>query len=251
MRDLSRSSGMSLAGLYHYFESKERLLYLIQKHTFSTIVDQLRERLDEVSDPEQRIRVFIVNHLEYFLANREAMKVLSHEADVLKNGFAAEIAAIKREYFRICVRLLDDFKVAKGIEFSSRTAVLSLFGMMNWIYTWYNPRIDGDAGQRPELRRSSHEVAQDRRDIGAAIGAHSEKGGRRNRPMGRIDDHPHRGKRQPVCGGDPRHDVRFHVDRSGPGRSVQLPLLRRLSDRRVDADDRSVDRIVDHVEKAA
>ncbi len=146
MRDLSRASGTSLSGLYYYFESKEKLLYLIQKHTFSTIVDQLRERLDEVSDPEQRIRVFIVNHLEYFLANREAMKVLSHEADVLKNGFASEIAAIKREYFRICVRLLDDFKLAKGIEFSSRTAVLSLFGMMNWIYTWYNPRIDGDAG---------------------------------------------------------------------------------------------------------
>src|SRR5438876_6187385 len=58
MRDLSRSSGMSLAGLYHYFESKEKLLYFIQKHTFSTIVEQLRARLDEVDNPEQRIRAF-------------------------------------------------------------------------------------------------------------------------------------------------------------------------------------------------
>src|SRR5258708_900025 len=41
MRDLSRATGMSLAGLYHYFESKEELLYLIQKHTFRTIIDQL------------------------------------------------------------------------------------------------------------------------------------------------------------------------------------------------------------------
>jgi TetR/AcrR family transcriptional regulator, cholesterol catabolism regulator len=145
MRDLARASGTSLSGLYYYFESKEKLLYLIQKHTFSTIVEQLRQRLDGVSDPEQRIRAFILNHLEYFLANREAMKVLSHEAEVLKNGFGAEIAAIKREYYRICVGLLDDFKVAKRIEFSSRMAVLSLFGMMNWIYTWYNPRVDADA----------------------------------------------------------------------------------------------------------
>jgi AcrR family transcriptional regulator len=147
MRDLARASGMSLSGLYYYFESKEKLLYLIQKHTFSTIVERLRERLDEVSDPEQRIRVFIVNHLEYFLANRKAMKVLSHEAEVLKNGFGAEIAAIKREYYRICVELLDDFKLGKRLEFSSRMAVLSLFGMMNWIYTWYNPRVDADAGE--------------------------------------------------------------------------------------------------------
>src|SRR5882762_2317295 len=68
MRDLSRASGMSLAGLYYYFESKERLLYLIQKHTFSTIVQRLKKRLDGVSDPEEQVRIFILNHLEYFLA---------------------------------------------------------------------------------------------------------------------------------------------------------------------------------------
>jgi TetR/AcrR family transcriptional regulator, cholesterol catabolism regulator len=145
MRDLSRASGVSLSGLYYYFESKEKLLYLIQKHTFTTIVERLRERLKEVSDPEMRVRVFILNHLEYFLANQKAMKVLSHEDEVLKNGFGSEIAAIKREYYRICIELMDNLQRAKGLEFSSRLAVLSLFGMMNWIYTWHNPRVDADA----------------------------------------------------------------------------------------------------------
>ena len=147
MRDLSRTSGISLAGLYYYFESKERLLFLIQKHTFTTIVQRLNARLRDVSDPEQRVRIFILNHLEYFLANQAAMKVLSHEAEALKNGFAAELAAIKREYYRICVGLLDELKSERGLQFSTRIAVLSLFGMMNWIYTWHNPRIDADAKQ--------------------------------------------------------------------------------------------------------
>ncbi len=145
MRDLSRASGMSLAGLYYYFESKERLLFLIQKHTFTTIVQRLKARLEGVNDPEERIRIFILNHLEYFLANQAAMKVLSHEAEALKNGFATEVAAVKREYYRICVRLLDDLKSDRGLPFSTRIAVLSLFGMMNWIYTWHNPRVDADA----------------------------------------------------------------------------------------------------------
>jgi AcrR family transcriptional regulator len=145
MRDLSRASGMSLAGLYYYFESKERLLFLIQKHAFTTIVQRLKARLENVGDAEDRIRIFILNHLEYFLANPQSMKVLSHEAKVLKNGFASELAAIKREYYRICVRLLDELKLERGLQFSTRLAVLSLFGMMNWIYTWHNPRVDADA----------------------------------------------------------------------------------------------------------
>jgi TetR/AcrR family transcriptional regulator, cholesterol catabolism regulator len=155
MRDLSRASGMSLAGLYYYFDSKEKLLYLIQRHTFTTIVEGLRSRLEGVHDAEERVRVFILNHLEYFLANQKAMKVLSHEDDVLKNGFGAEIAAIKREYVKLCVGLMDKLKLAKSIEFSSRTAALSLFGMMNWIYTWYKARVDGDA---KELAREMGDI---------------------------------------------------------------------------------------------
>src|SRR6478672_13142905 len=67
MRDLSRASGVSLSGLYYYFESKEELLYLIQKDTFTTIIGRLRDRLEDVADPADRIRLFILNHLEYFL----------------------------------------------------------------------------------------------------------------------------------------------------------------------------------------
>jgi len=55
------------------------------------------------------------------------------------------VAAIKREYYRICVGLLDDLKREQGLQCSTRIAVLSLFGMMNWIYTWHNPRVDADA----------------------------------------------------------------------------------------------------------
>ena len=150
MRDLSRASGLSLAGLYYYFESKEKLLYLIQKHTFTTIMQRLRERLASVTDPARRLRVFIQNHLEYFLAHPAAMKVLSREDEVLKNGYGSEVRALKREYYRLCLGLMDDLKRRQGVESAkrngvdSRIAVLSLFGMMNWIYTWYNPRLDGD-----------------------------------------------------------------------------------------------------------
>jgi AcrR family transcriptional regulator len=145
MRDLSRSSGMSLAGLYYYFESKEKLLYLIQKHYFTTVVERLRERLEDISHPEDRMRGFILNHLEYFLAYPKAMKVLSHEDDVLEGEFGAEIRALKRQYYLSCSELADALKREERLQFNTRIAVLGLFGMMNWLYTWYNAKVDGDA----------------------------------------------------------------------------------------------------------
>ena len=137
MRDLSRLSGISLAGLYYYFDSKEKLLYSIQKDTFTTILERLRERLSREHDPERRLRVFVHNHVDYALARHNAMKVLSHEDDVLKNGYGAELAAIKRSYYRICVDLVDDVVCLRGRTLpkprrvNTRIAVMSLFGAMN------------------------------------------------------------------------------------------------------------------------
>jgi AcrR family transcriptional regulator len=189
MRDLSRSSGMSLAGLYYYFESKEKLLYLIQKHTFSTVMSQLQERLREVNHPEERVRVFIRNHLEYFLANLKAMKVLSHEDEALTGPLAAEIAAMKRDYYRIIRGLVEDLRrQGKGSngEVSSRVAALSLFGMMNWIYTWHNPRRDAGAQELADgmadifLRGLLGASASNPGSVGGAAGQKSGRRGQRS-----------------------------------------------------------------------
>jgi AcrR family transcriptional regulator len=147
MRDLSRVTGLSLAGLYYYFESKEELLYLIQKHYFTLVVERLQKRLENVSDVEARVRTFILNHFEYFLAeNYKATKVLSKEDDVLAGNLGTEVAALKRRYYRSCAELVEALKQERELEFNTRVAVLSLFGMMNWIYTWYKPEVDPEAG---------------------------------------------------------------------------------------------------------
>src|SRR5260370_9405179 len=147
MRDIARATGMSLAGMYHYLGSKERLLYLIQKHTFSTILERLHERLESASGTEQGIQTLILNHLEYFLEHQQAMQVLSREDEVLQGDYGRAVAEIKRQSYLIFLALLHLDKHEKGLQFDSRTAALSLFGMMNWIYTWYNPRLDGGAEQ--------------------------------------------------------------------------------------------------------
>ena len=143
MRDLSRACGISLAGLYYYFDSKERMLYLIEKELFEQVMESLDQKLHNTTDPEQRVRVFIDNHIVFFLSHQDAMKLLAHEDDALTGEMRAEIEAIKREYYRGCLTLLEHLKLRKNLQFQSRIAAMSLFGMMNWLHTWYNPNVDG------------------------------------------------------------------------------------------------------------
>jgi len=143
IRDISAATGVSLSGLYYYFSSKEELLFLIQDHCFGTLHHRLVEELEGRDDPVDRLRIFIRNHLRFFLSNQSEMKVLSHEADALAGDHRAVIQRRKREYAAAAEAILTELAPEGGIE--PRTATFALFGMMNWIYTWYRPDLDPDA----------------------------------------------------------------------------------------------------------
>lgn len=146
IRDISRASGVSLSGLYYYVESKQKLLYLIQIHTFNTILSQLRRSLEGVSDPAARLRILVHNHLEYFLRHPMEMKVLAREDDVLAGEYRREVAEIKRRYYGTALEIFEELRRAgQARQLNPRIAVLSLFGMMNWIHTWHRPQVDPQA----------------------------------------------------------------------------------------------------------
>lgn len=146
MRDLSRSTGMSLAGLYHYVSSKQQLLHRIQMDAFTRILESLEARLAGVRDPEERIRILIRNHLDYFLTHPVEMKVFTHEAEALAEPYRGEVAGIKRRYYELALKLFRDLQqTGRTRSLEPRVAVLALFGMMNWVYTWHRPDSDPDA----------------------------------------------------------------------------------------------------------
>ena len=153
MRDISRATGVSLAGLYHYCKSKEELLFLIQDHCFGRVVDRLEERIKGVSDPLEKLRILIDNHLCFFAANMAEMKVLSHEAESLGGDWHAQVATKKEKYAKLARKILREIKGRSAARPSGKArnsskdahehvdltvATYALFGMMNWIYNWYD-----------------------------------------------------------------------------------------------------------------
>ncbi len=142
MRDISRATNISLAGLYHYCKSKEELLFLIQDNCFGRVLERLEERLRDVEDPLTKLRIFIENHLSFFAANMAEMKVLSHEADSLAGDLHTHVSTKKDKYTKLARRILKEIQHGQSgkSQVDLTAATYALFGMMNWIYNWYDPQ---------------------------------------------------------------------------------------------------------------
>ena len=142
MRDISRATNVSLAGLYHYCKSKEELLFLIQDNCFGRVLERLEQRLLEVETPAAKLGIFIENHLSFFAANMSEMKVLSHEAESLRGDLYTHVSTRKDKYTKLARQILQEVQDATENKqpVDLTVATYALFGMMNWIYNWYDPQ---------------------------------------------------------------------------------------------------------------
>lgn len=144
MRAVAKAAGVSLAGMYHYVASKERILFLIEFRAFNSLLNNLREKLHGVDDPVEQLRVMVRAHVAYFAAHMAALKVCSHELDSLTGEAYEETRRIRREYYELTRSIIDNVLQAHAPDsaLDRHVATMSLFGTLNWLYRWYNPKRD-------------------------------------------------------------------------------------------------------------
>jgi len=139
MRRLARQAELSVAGIYHYVAGKEELLYWIQYHTFDSLLEGLRESLDGILDPHERLRRAVLNHLRHFSNHMHELKVCARELDVLHGKAYADVHERRRAYFEAMHDLVKDLPRKSTGCLDSWLATANLFGMLNWFYQWYDP----------------------------------------------------------------------------------------------------------------
>jgi len=144
MRAVAKAAGVSLAGLYHYFDSKEKMLFLIQFRTFNSLASRVRENLHGVTEPLEQLRVMVRAHVAHFASDMAALNVCSHELDSLNGEAFDEVLRIRRDYYDLSRGIVDRVfdQYAPDSALDRHVATMSLFGMLNWLYRWYNPNKD-------------------------------------------------------------------------------------------------------------
>ncbi len=151
IRDIAARADISFPRIYYYLRNKEELLYLISRRAFEELLRRAEEAARGAPDAAARLRTFIAGHLEYHMDNLAEMKVLVREADSLSGRYSADIARLKRDYSRLCRRIIEQFAEERGVALDrerSRILTSLLFGSMNWFYTWYEPSRDYEQRSR-------------------------------------------------------------------------------------------------------
>ncbi len=138
MRRIASEAHLSLAGIYHYVEKKEELLYWIQLHTFDSLLKGLERSLEGVDDPRQRLAAAVQNHIRHFGENMQELKVCARELETLEGVAYNDVHERRRAYFSSVHEIVKELQSQHGAALSSWLATANLFGMLNWFYQWYS-----------------------------------------------------------------------------------------------------------------
>ncbi len=139
MRRVAAEAQLSLAGVYHYVASKEELLYWIQVHTFDSLLRGLEAGVQDLDDPRERLAAAVRNHVLHFGRHMAELKVCARELDTLAGDAYDQVYERRRAYFEAVHELIRKLRPAQGAGLDPWIATASLFGMLNWLYQWYNP----------------------------------------------------------------------------------------------------------------
>lgn len=138
MMDVAHACGTSKSHLYHYFSSKEELLYAI---VLEYITQQARElqHIVATQDPaEDRFALFVDSFIRGAARSRNEHIMLMNDLKFLPKAQREHIRSLEVELTRMMEGLLREINPALMAQERAQTPyALLLFGMMIWTFTWY------------------------------------------------------------------------------------------------------------------
>jgi AcrR family transcriptional regulator len=140
MDDISIAGQLSKGGIYHYFSSKDEILYFISTNYMDLLLKDLEQELKKIDGGLSKIKFIIFRHIDTYTKYTSEAKTTLHEAHLLPPQYFKIYSRKEGRYYRIVADVLSEV-IGKHIAKSQlRVITFTLFGMCNWIYHWYKPK---------------------------------------------------------------------------------------------------------------
>ena len=154
--DIARALGITKAGLYHYFESKEALLFEITSYGLDRVRDEVILPARAVRDPEARLRQMVMRHARIATQGRGAIAQIVDEVRALPPPARKRVEERMRAYVDLVRETLVELRSAGRLrDVDPTVATFSVIGTIPWL-----PRCSGrTAGSRRNRWRTRSRIS--------------------------------------------------------------------------------------------
>lgn len=152
MSAISNACDVSKPLIYHYFGSKEEILYAIMDDHVNSLLVAARAAAKSDGDAEARLRRLTRDFLEIYKTSRSRHILLLNEMKALDAKQRKVIVGHEREVLDIFQELVSEIAGDKFTTHELQTALTRLFmGMINWTYTWFEAKGPVTSGELADM----------------------------------------------------------------------------------------------------
>lgn len=150
--DIAQRGKISKSLIYHYYQSKEDILYDVMISHVRALEDAAREVMAEPHTSERKLRELTHRFMVLYVGAADRHKVLLNDLDHLPKARRAEIVAAQRRLIETVQKLLVEIEPAlKRRSGAAFTAAMLYFGQINWTHTWFDAKGPISAGALAEM----------------------------------------------------------------------------------------------------
>lgn len=137
--DIAAAAGLSKPTLYHYFASKDEILFWIHEEYMDELIARQEKRAAISISPSACLLELMADMLE-MTETRPGVRVFHEHLRELRED-QQQLVREKRERYQNMVEEVISDGAASGQfrELDPRLTTLALFGMVNWAYQWFSP----------------------------------------------------------------------------------------------------------------
>jgi len=141
LQEIAKKAGITKAAIYHHFKNKEEILFNLVITISDRLISELKEIVDRKNDSVEQLKEMLTTQISYFEPDKEKVKILVEDRRFLGKKYENIIKDKQREIFEIYKGKLEEIaNTGRLKDVDIITANFSLFGIMNWLYHWYNPK---------------------------------------------------------------------------------------------------------------
>ncbi|WP_439589015.1 TetR/AcrR family transcriptional regulator [Hydrogenophaga sp.] len=138
MMDVAKACGTSKSHLYHYFPSKEDLLYAIVHEYITRQAAELARIVALPLPAEQRFEQFVNSFIQGAARARNEHLILMNDIKLLPKLQLEKVRRMEVEMTELMETLLREINPEYMAEVQlNKPYALLLFGMMIWTFSWY------------------------------------------------------------------------------------------------------------------